>query len=361
MYRPDCPSKRRVVPHQSEENEEGKVERLVARSPKQRCGVCGTYISRQTRTLDLPDICGAKCFKNFMHGLAKLDKIFVIDDLIRLVFIYLDRSKHTQLRSPLSNTVIECAPRRPMPARKEKLTPLSPPRVSPSRAESCDDPRSCPLCMDREVTHLHQTIGCGRAFCSACLGSLPKPVCPFCQQSLAGSEVVVPLPDKWVSRELMRGFSTQCSLCCSGMSKLHTHPGDPLMACGISAEEEGEGELGIFPFSAYDSSFWADAAEFRKKHAAIDALHARNNAPCCTGETKIIIKDLSGFKSSRQCDLQKAKASTLRECLAERHGTCAAQVRLIVRGHPLVDDYSLERNGVKAGDTVHMIIQMRGS
>jgi hypothetical protein len=46
--------------------------------------------------------------------------------------------------------------------------------------------------------------------------------------------------------------------------------------------------------------------------------------------------------------------------LAEKAGVAKEQIRLILRGSPMVDDKTLADQKVKAGDTIHMIMQMRG-
>ena len=37
------------------------------------------------------------------------------------------------------------------------------------------------------------------------------------------------------------------------------------------------------------------------------------------------------------------------------------QLRFIFKGKPMLDEKSLGEQGVKAGDTVHMIMQLRGN
>jgi len=50
----------------------------------------------------------------------------------------------------------------------------------------------------------------------------------------------------------------------------------------------------------------------------------------------------------------------VKEMLAEKTGVHKDQIRLIFKGKPMLDDKTLDEQGVKAGNTVHMIMQMRG-
>lgn len=47
--------------------------------------------------------------------------------------------------------------------------------------------------------------------------------------------------------------------------------------------------------------------------------------------------------------------------LAEKTGVHKDQIRLVFKGKPMLDDKTLDEQGVKAGSIVHMIMQMRGS
>ena len=50
----------------------------------------------------------------------------------------------------------------------------------------------------------------------------------------------------------------------------------------------------------------------------------------------------------------------VKQQLAEKAGISQDQVRLIFRGQPMLDDKTLESQGVTGGSVIHMIAQLRG-
>jgi len=74
---------------------------------------------------------------------------------------------------------------------------------------------------------------------------------------------------------------------------------------------------------------------------------------------QITIKKLDGQKENFNFD-KTDEVSKVKEALAEKAGIASQQIRLIFKGHPMVDTETLEKQGVTAGSTIHMIMQMRG-
>ena len=82
--------------------------------------------------------------------------------------------------------------------------------------------------------------------------------------------------------------------------------------------------------------------------------------PCCSGLTRIIIKDTDGCKEPISLDLSISLHNLLK-CRSLYTGCCPEQLRAIHKGSPLISDKSLQSQNVKPGDTLHLILQMRGS
>jgi len=74
---------------------------------------------------------------------------------------------------------------------------------------------------------------------------------------------------------------------------------------------------------------------------------------------RIIIKKLDSQKEPFDMD-EKDTVKKLKEMLAEKAGIDKEQIRLILKGQPLLDDKTLGESKVKAGDVIHMVMQMRG-
>lgn len=74
---------------------------------------------------------------------------------------------------------------------------------------------------------------------------------------------------------------------------------------------------------------------------------------------QIHIKKLDGQKEEFSLEPNDS-VMKVKEMLAEKTGVHKDQIRLIFKGKPMVDDKTLDEQQVKAGATVHMIMQMRG-
>jgi hypothetical protein len=97
-------------------------------------------------------------------------------------------------------------------------------------------------------------------------------------------------------------------------------------------------------------------AETIAKHSALPEAER----PCCSGDTTLVIKDLDGSKRWVWLSLD-VTTRALKQCMALRNGVVPDQTRVIRRGLALCDDVSLRRQCVRAGDVLHLIMQMRGS
>ena len=73
----------------------------------------------------------------------------------------------------------------------------------------------------------------------------------------------------------------------------------------------------------------------------------------------INIKKLDGQKEEINCEASNT-VTQLIEQLSEKIGINKDQIRLISKGKPMLMDRSLTEQGVVAGGTVHMIMQLRG-
>jgi len=74
---------------------------------------------------------------------------------------------------------------------------------------------------------------------------------------------------------------------------------------------------------------------------------------------RVLIKKLDGQKEPINVE-ETDSVGKVKEMLSEKAGVDKAQIRLILRGQPMVDAQTLLDAKVKAGDTIHMILQMRG-
>jgi hypothetical protein len=74
---------------------------------------------------------------------------------------------------------------------------------------------------------------------------------------------------------------------------------------------------------------------------------------------QLTVKTLDGQKKQFTFEMDDTVAQ-VKESLAEKTGIYKEMIRLICRGSPMHDDKTLEEIGVKAGEVIHMIMQMRG-
>lgn len=74
---------------------------------------------------------------------------------------------------------------------------------------------------------------------------------------------------------------------------------------------------------------------------------------------QVYIKKLDGKKSPFSFE-PTTTIRRVKEVLAEKTGIFAEAIRLIFQGSPMKDDKTLEESKVKAGNVIHMILQLRG-
>eukprot|EP00935_MAST-01C_sp_MAST-1C-sp1_P000624 g624.t1 len=74
---------------------------------------------------------------------------------------------------------------------------------------------------------------------------------------------------------------------------------------------------------------------------------------------QIMIKTLTGRKQSFNFEPTDT-ILMVKQALQEKEGIQVDQIRLIYSGKQLADDKNLEEYNVKAGGTIHMVLQLRG-
>jgi uncharacterized ubiquitin-like protein YukD len=77
------------------------------------------------------------------------------------------------------------------------------------------------------------------------------------------------------------------------------------------------------------------------------------------GVMQIFIKTLTGKKSSFDFELENL-VKNVKEALQAKEGIKIEQIRLIFGGKQMSDECKLGDYGVKAGDVIHMVLQLRG-
>mmetsp|Transcript_14067 Transcript_14067/g.47505 ORF Transcript_14067/g.47505 Transcript_14067/m.47505 type:complete len:91 (-) Transcript_14067:193-465(-) len=77
------------------------------------------------------------------------------------------------------------------------------------------------------------------------------------------------------------------------------------------------------------------------------------------GGMQIFIKTLTGRKQAFNFE-PSDQVLVVKQSLQEKEGIQVDQIRLIYGGKQLADDATLESYSVSAGDTVHMVLQLRG-
>ena len=71
------------------------------------------------------------------------------------------------------------------------------------------------------------------------------------------------------------------------------------------------------------------------------------------------MKRLDGKKETYNVE-EKWKVDDLKQQLAESTGIYKESIRLVFKGSALKDEKTLAESKVKAGDTIHMIMQLKG-
>ena len=74
---------------------------------------------------------------------------------------------------------------------------------------------------------------------------------------------------------------------------------------------------------------------------------------------QIFIKTLTGRKSSFDFEPENL-VRNVKEALQVKEGIKIEQIRLIFGGKQMSDESRLSEYNVKAGDTIHMVLQLRG-
>ena len=74
---------------------------------------------------------------------------------------------------------------------------------------------------------------------------------------------------------------------------------------------------------------------------------------------QIFIKTLTGKKSSFDFE-QENLVKNVKEALQMKEGIKIEQIRLIYGGKQMSDESKLSEYNIKAGDTIHMVLQLRG-
>jgi len=77
-------------------------------------------------------------------------------------------------------------------------------------------------------------------------------------------------------------------------------------------------------------------------------------------KAKIFVKSLNGSKQEYKVDLTNDSVRDLKTKLQEREGIPQEQLRIIFRGKLLLDGDKLKDKQIKAGDTLHSAIMLRG-
>eukprot|EP00616_Rhizochromulina_sp_CCMP1243_P007861 CAMPEP_0118970692 /NCGR_PEP_ID=MMETSP1173-20130426/7528_1 /TAXON_ID=1034831 /ORGANISM="Rhizochromulina marina cf, Strain CCMP1243" /LENGTH=74 /DNA_ID=CAMNT_0006920075 /DNA_START=74 /DNA_END=298 /DNA_ORIENTATION=+ len=73
---------------------------------------------------------------------------------------------------------------------------------------------------------------------------------------------------------------------------------------------------------------------------------------------QLFIKTLTGRKQAFNFDGSDT-VEAVKQALQEKEGITVDQIRLIYSGKQLSDTHTLESYGIKAGGTIHMVLQLR--
>ena len=74
---------------------------------------------------------------------------------------------------------------------------------------------------------------------------------------------------------------------------------------------------------------------------------------------QIVIKTLTGKKAPLNVESENTVLQ-VKQTLQEKEGIAVDQIRLIHNGKQLNDESRLEEYNLKAGDVIHMVLQLRG-
>ncbi len=74
---------------------------------------------------------------------------------------------------------------------------------------------------------------------------------------------------------------------------------------------------------------------------------------------QIWVKTLTGRKISMDFD-EAQEIKEVKQALQEKEGVGVEQIRLIYSGRSLADEKTLKDYSIIAGETIHMVLQLRG-
>jgi hypothetical protein len=200
------------------------------------------------------------------------------------------------------------------------------------------DLSECPVCLDALCTVIHSS--CGRNFCESCLQCIlaKNCKCPMCMAPLSRDNILV-IPKGGIHEDKAK---------CTAMD---TWDDD-------KEEDDEDDEKDPVILAAIESSKAASKLMISAltKHREGDLA----TRLCCYGSSRIIVKHIDFIKRCHTLDLD-VTITALRKCLALQSGVCPEQIRLIHKGSPLYGDRTLRAFKFIGGETIHMILQMRGS
>ena len=81
--------------------------------------------------------------------------------------------------------------------------------------------------------------------------------------------------------------------------------------------------------------------------------------PAAPAAMQLTVKTLTGRKEQLNFEPDNT-ILMVKQALQEKEGIQVEQIRLIYSGKQLQDDKKLEEYAIKPGDTIHMVLQLRG-
>jgi hypothetical protein len=157
-------------------------------------------------------------------------------------------------------------------------------------------------------------------------------------------------------------------------SHLPLAPGGPLDTADHALAGEIEDDAVAAPVFHVDEDLVDDQKEFsdvkEQQHASSQRTVLTPASPvqeevkvsaATETPTPVVIKTLDGQRLSLLLNVAAVSVGQLRITLAKLMKQKPDDVRLICKGQPLLDDWTLERCGVRGGDLIHALRTMRGS
>ena len=194
------------------------------------------------------------------------------------------------------------------------------------------DDTVCPICLDNACEYNHNT--CGRSFCCLCLTALNNRPCPICDKFLCNESLskipVISVLDHEEEEEAQDPYETSAA---------------------VSVIEKEEEQDPVIVAAMLECKVFREQQE--KDRQAHETL-APKDRPCCHGDLAITIKSVDGQKTKRHVS-PEATVKQLKACAG-----LSLELRIIHKGAPLNDQLSIGSQGVKVGDTLHIIETLRG-